>query len=62
MSKPEKNKVQHVLFQPEAVGWDKGLDGAIRDAKHFGVPLAVKSKVHAARIKLTSHDIKVIVI
>lgn len=61
MSK-EKNKVQYVLFDPTAVGWDKGLDGAIRDAKQFDVPLAVKSIAHVAEINLRRNDIEVILI
>ncbi len=39
----EKNKPQHVLFEPSYVGW-KGLPYAIRDAKQLGVPLAVKTE------------------
>lgn len=60
----DKNKVKYVLFQPEAVGWDKGLDGAIKDAKHFGVPLAVKSQQHQEDVMLRKEflDIEVIVI
>ena len=60
----EKNKVQHVLFQPEAVGCDKGLDGAIKDAKHFGVPLAVKTESIKRDVELLpcSDSIKVIVL
>jgi hypothetical protein len=34
---------QYVKFDPNLVGWDKGLEGAIKDAKLFGVPLAVRS-------------------
>ena len=48
----DKNKVKYVVFDPVAVGWDKGFEGAIRDAKNFGVPLAVKSLKDMAEIRL----------
>jgi len=40
----QSNKIKHVVFDPVAVGWTKGLKGVIKDAKQFNVPVAVKSK------------------
>lgn len=58
----EKNKVKYVLFEPNLVGWAEGLDGAIRDAKKFNVPLAVKTQFIASQIGLLKSDVKVIVL
>ena len=50
-SKNTKNRPQFVLFDPVAVGWDAGLDGAIKDAQSMHVPLAVKTQDHLERVK-----------
>ena len=38
------NDIKYVLFEPEFVGWGKGLLGAVSDAAKFGVPLALKDQ------------------
>jgi hypothetical protein len=45
------------------VGWDKGLTKAIEEADHFEVPLAVKSDVIAAQVRLRHQEpIEIIVV
>jgi len=44
MNKKTNNEPKYVLFEPEYVGWDKGLDKTIDDAVIMGLPIAVKSK------------------
>jgi len=48
----EHNKIKQVLFDPGKVGWDKGLEKAIEDAKGFGVPLAVENEAVKSEIEL----------
>ena len=57
-----KNKPKYVLFDPVAVGWHEGLTGAMKDAKTFKVPLAVRSDAVKAEIKRRHPDLYTIVI
>ena len=51
-----------VLFRPTYVGWANGLREAINDAKKLNVPLAVRTRDQANRIRQMHTRVKVIVI
>ena len=56
------NKIDHVLYEPELVGWNEGLKGVVSDARHFGVPLAVKCQEHMDQIKPMYPSLEIILV
>lgn len=62
MSDNTKNRIQYVLFDPVAVGWDVGLQKAIENAEMMHVPLAVKSQEHLDKVKKLYPNVNVIIV
>ena len=55
-----KNEFRFVLFEPDCVGWENGLEKAVGDAASLGVPLLVKSRIIYNRVKKTYPDLQII--
>ncbi len=55
-----KNEFSFVLFEPDCVGWENGLEKAVEDSISLGVPLLVKSRIIYNRVKKTYPDLQII--
>ncbi len=57
-----KNRIQHVLFDPVAVGWGIGLIKSIENTEMMHVPLGVKTQKHLDSVKGLFPNVNIIIV
>ena len=62
MEEETKNRIQHILFDPVAVGWGIGLVKSIENAQMMSVPLAVKTQKVLDSVKDLFPNVSIIIV
>ncbi len=62
MEEETKNRIQHILFDPVAVGWGIGLVKSIENAQRMNVPLAVKTQAAFKFVRNIVPDVNMIIV